>query len=64
MNNDVIEKHLEKHGWYRDRKVNIDNIILGIVYGNSDEFVTVFGNSFYEALYNIINLKTVKNFIV
>ncbi len=144
MNNDIIEKYLEEYGWYKGRKVNIDNIIehfreyeintfkkgldfleefselnipinnnissnsviemnslkgiensayledienyfkiklmpigywkgtnrtlyideFGIIYGNSDEFVTVFGNSFYEALYNIINLKPIKNFIV
>lgn len=146
MNNDIIEiieKYLKKYGWYKGRKVNINNIIqhfieyeintfqngldfleefselnipinnnisnsiieidslkgiensayledienyfkiklmpigywkatnrtlyideFGVIYGNIDEFVTIFGNNFYEALYNIINLKTIKNFIV
>jgi hypothetical protein len=143
MNNDFIKEYLKKFGWYKGRKVNIDNIIqyfveyemntfkkgldfleefsglnilinnsmsnsiieidslkgiensaylediesyfkiklmpigywkstnrtlyideLGIIYGNNDEFVTVFGDNFYEALYNIVSLKTVKNFII
>lgn len=51
-------------GYWRamNRTLYIDEI--GIIYGNFDEFVTIFGNSFYEALDNIINLKTIKNFLV
>ncbi|MDE5738679.1 MAG: SUKH-3 domain-containing protein, partial [Oscillospiraceae bacterium] len=51
-------------GYWRamNRTLYIDEI--GIIYGNTDGFVTIFGNSFHEALDNIINLKTIKNFLV
>ena len=51
-------------GYWRamNRTLYIDE--SGSIYGNIDEFVTIFGNNFHEALDNIINLKTIKNFLV